>query len=464
MKNSKNLLKKIILSIRGVEHDEKFDYKKIKSTFGREYIDIDGKSQTEYRQYTGEMDGGSYVYNYTTTDGKWIPVLGGLTGESEEEWYLTILAEKIESDTTINFDRKEYNSKQLKNLYDEIANTYDPPDWKRNELPDILNDNSLSDKEIQEVNNLKTKQEAAKWKSRIRSMRRKGKLEKTQINALNKLGMIWNPTTDKWEKNYMLFRRFGLCYEIKKWVKEQRLLFKQNKIPEENLIRLKAANFIFNTNQNEKYILTRSSCWDLRENLELKIKEEKKRFGLFEEEKPFQRTDKEKESQNKINNFYSRKFSFCHSKSINDLSIDEAQKELFDLRNGKSYRSKRLKFFLDNESKKYSIKKEEIPYYITSEYDEIKDEILTNEEIYFELRDFNNNLINKPVRIQACIHMLDFAYNRSLKETKFKEIDFLISTYKKDKNMSELIKLKDYIEKYPLISELYLVKISSIIK
>ena len=73
-------------------------------------------------------------------------------------------------------------------------------------------------------------------------------------------------------------------------------------------------------------------------------------------------------------------------------------------------------------------------------------------------------MINKPVRIQACIYMLDFAYNRSLKETKFKEIDFLISTYKKDKNMSELIKLKDYIEKYPLISELYLEKISSIIK
>ena len=49
----------------------------------------------------------------------------------------------------------------------------------------------------------------------------------------------------------------------------------------------------------------------------------------------------------------------------------------------------------------------------------------------------------------------------SLKSGKlFKEINYLISTYKKEKNRTELIYLKDYIEKYPMLNEFYGEKIN----
>ena len=52
---------------------------------------------------------------------------------------------------------------------------------------------------------LKTK-EARIWKTKLRSLRRKGKLEQHKIDKLNELGMLWNPTTDPWEKMYRDFK------------------------------------------------------------------------------------------------------------------------------------------------------------------------------------------------------------------------------------------------------------------
>ena len=60
--------------------------------------------------------------------------------------------------------------------------------------------------------------------------------------------------------------------------------------------------------------------------------------------------------------------------------------------------------------------------------------------------------------------MLKYIPSRNLNSSKsFKEINYLISEYKKQKNTTELEFLLDFINKYPLLKELYLDKISKAI-
>jgi hypothetical protein len=52
---------------------------------------------------------------------------------------------------------------------------------------------------------------------------------------------------------------------------------------------------------------------------------------------------------------------------------------------------------------------------------------------------------------------------KSLKTSRFKEIDYLISMNKKEKNKTELLYLKEFINKYPLLKELYEEKLLNVI-
>ena len=120
---------------------------------------------------------------------------------------------------------------------------------------------------------LKTK-EARIWKTKLRSLRRKGKLEQHKIDKLNELGMLWNPTTDPWEKMYRDFKDDVLDthigYMLRKeysspsiiwinnyenWVNEQKSLFKKEIISKENLVRLNYVGFQFGDDDggNDKF-------------------------------------------------------------------------------------------------------------------------------------------------------------------------------------------------------------------
>jgi len=60
--------------------------------------------------------------------------------------------------------------------------------------------------------------------------------------------------------------------------------------------------------------------------------------------------------------------------------------------------------------------------------------------------------------------MLKYLPSRNLNNSRsFKEINYLISAYKKEKNVTELLNLKDFIEQYPLLIELYFEKINKIL-
>lgn len=424
-------------------------------------------------EYLGKNEYGEYVYEHTDSNGLKEKVE---SNEGPKNYRKDLVELKIQREIpylTFEFEGRNYNRDELKNLYDEVSKI-DPPNYIRNERPDILNDEHLTNDEIEEVRKLKKGQEAKKWMSRIRSQRRKGKLDQYQIDSLNKLGMIWNPNSssgskDEWENNYISFKKHGLSYEIKDWVKEQRLLYHENEIPNENLYRLQAVNFPFESTKNEKYVLTRKTCWELREKLEKKIErhqvKEEKKYEIYEKEKKLYATKKQeqraKEHNKEVNGFYSRKYSYCDPSSINKLNQDQALEDISNLNKGYSYESKRLKEFLEIETKKFKNKNKNVPHYINQFKSDIKIERLSDDEIYDELSNFNNNIIKTEIRKQACHYMLRYTSSRSLKSTKFKEVDYLISIYKKEKNITELVFLRDFFKKYPLLNELYSEKINT---
>lgn len=453
---------------------------KLKLEGEKEALNIEisyGKTNTEdflseKRFYTGKCERDSYAFEYLDSKGE---KHEGWTSESQDKYKRRRALEKIQrevSKITIKFEDKEYNSDELKDIYSQISEREN----EYNEIPEIIVSDNLLPHELEEVKKFKNEVEARKWKSRQRSLRRKGKLEQYKIDMLNKLGMIWNPkgvsgSSDEWESNYILFRKHGLCIDIKEWVEEQRAFYKENKIPNENLLRLNAVDFSFEILKNEKYKLTKRSCWELREKLDKKtqrfeIKEQKK-YEIYEKKKSFYGTKKDKveakKSNKEVNSFYSRKYSYCSPSSINKLSQEEALKELSNIDKGVSYNDKRLKEFLDNESERFKKNHKRTPHYVKQFYDDISKNKISEDEIYNQLSLFNHREFDTEVRKKACHYMLKYVPSRNLKTTKFKEIDYLISIYKKEKNKTELIYLKDLIEKYPLLKELYGEKIINVI-
>lgn len=399
------------------------------------------------------------------------------TSQSPNKHKEAIISELIEEEVfsvKIIFDGKYYNTKQLIDFYDEFSQSLDD---NVNELPDIINKKELSPDEFEEIKKFKNREEARKWKSRQRSLRRKGKLEQYKIDMLNKLGMIWHPvglssSKDEWEKKYLSFRKNGLCLEIKDWVDNQRELYENKSLSKENLLRLQAVNFPFQPTTNEKYKLTKQYYWDAREKLNKKVEKYKvKRFkelSVYEKPKRFYGTKKEheklKKSQKEVNSFYNRKYSYCSPNSIKKCKETEALKIISSINNGVSYYNSRLKEFLDKESETYKENNKRIPQNVKRFYGEVDNINLTKLEIYKELSQFNESIFNGAIRKKACQYMLDYLPLISLKTARnFKEINYLISTYKKEKNLSELILLRDYIIKYPMLNEFYGDKINLVI-
>ena len=96
---------------------------------------------------------------------------------------------------------------------------------------------------------------------KTKKTRRDGKLESYKIEALNRAGMTWNPTTDEWEHYYEMYKFRGLCLLNEDWVKEQRALYEKNELSNENLIRLEAVDFPFIADKNENFRLSSNHAY-----------------------------------------------------------------------------------------------------------------------------------------------------------------------------------------------------------
>lgn len=414
--------------------------------------------------------GKRYIYKYANNEDSRI-----ISTESPEKYNKRKTLEEIKSkfsDITIKYKGKEYNLDKLNKMYNELAEFEQD---KVNDVPNIDVNEELDETKRKELSDWKTKMAANSWKSRQRGLRKKGGLEQYKIDSLNKLGMVWNPKEDEWEKNYLNFRVNGFCDELEGWIKEQRSLFISNEISNENLLRLKAIQFPFESSTNEEFKFTKKSIRALIDKLFTKQRrlerEEEKIRGVYEGKKKKKKkkklTKKElkvKESQKEVNSFYNRKYHYCSDSFIKKLSEKEALDKLSQIQEGKSLYNGRLKEFLDNESKRFKSEGRKTPYYVRQFYSEIIDKKLSSDGVYNELSSFIAPKFNSIIRVKACQYMLKYIPSRNLNNSKsFKEINYLISEYKKQKNTTELEFLLDFINKYPLLKELYLDKISKAI-
>lgn len=180
---------------------------------------------------------------------------------------------------SVDFNGKKYTYRELKELLKNRTKDYIKQNKVKSKTYSIVNNyssqkfdkSSLTSEDLEEYLISRKKSKAKSWLSTQRSLRKKGKLKQYHVDMLNKLGMLWNPTKDDWEKSYSFYQKkmlVDILLEMKKkeysiyykldgliklneWENEQRNLFNSDKICNENLIRLNAINFPFKPTLDE---------------------------------------------------------------------------------------------------------------------------------------------------------------------------------------------------------------------
>ena len=172
---------------------------------------------------------------------------------------------------SVYYNDKNYTYEELKEILKRRGANYIKKN-KEKKNPTLLenfNENfqksNLSDEELNEFYISKKKSQFNYWKTKLRNLRKKGRLEKSKIDKLNEFGMLWNPKNDGWEIMYEKFKnkfiidiiknsfveygnhwgRLRELNDIEIWKNEQRDIFKKDKLSKENLSRLNFIKFPF---------------------------------------------------------------------------------------------------------------------------------------------------------------------------------------------------------------------------
>ena len=214
-------------------------------------IDMEKKRIYSGKKYYSGPNKWSYSYKYEGQKSFW-----ARTDVSPKEYEKLMIESDIELEASrlkIKFKDKDYDNPSLRKLYDDLCKE-----------ENHIDDENDANKSI--------RNKASSWKSRQRRLRKEGKLDFIKVSKLNSHGMTWNPLEDLWEQNFLRFRKYGLNTDNEEWVKEQRTLFKKSKLNNENLTRLKSADFPFNEQDGEIFEMTKRTIWALIEKLEKKQK------------------------------------------------------------------------------------------------------------------------------------------------------------------------------------------------
>ena len=183
---------------------------------------------------------------------------------------------------SVYYNDKNYTYEELKEILKRRGANYIKKN-KEKKNPTLLenfNENfqksNLSDEELNEFYISKKKSQFNYWKTKLRNLRKKGRLEKSKIDKLNEFGMLWNPKNDGWEIMYEKFKnkfiidiiknsfveygnhwgRLRELNDIEIWKNEQRDIFKKDKLSKENLSRLNFIKFPFEPEEEEQQELS----------------------------------------------------------------------------------------------------------------------------------------------------------------------------------------------------------------
>lgn len=177
---------------------------------------------------------------------------------------------------SINYKGQNYSYKELKKNLKKRGRLYVKKSKIKNKeiTIEILNQEfdktEMSKKEVTEFFTTLRQTKANIWKSKLRNLRRKGKLEQHKIDIMNQYGMSWNPKEDLWEVMFELYKKnilsdilerlikdYGISTEkikdlfyLEEWKKKQVELYKSNKLSKENLTRLEFVNFPFKSDND----------------------------------------------------------------------------------------------------------------------------------------------------------------------------------------------------------------------
>tara|TARA_B110000114_G_scaffold123481_1_gene129352 strand:- start:244 stop:1125 length:882 start_codon:yes stop_codon:yes gene_type:complete len=272
---------------------------------------------------------------------------------------------------------------------------------------------------------------------------------------------------------YLLYRKIGLCDEIENWVNAQRELYKSDTISNQDLYRLNAVNFPFEASVGEHFPFTYNSIYALQEKLRKKTRRielklinnppkilTEKNKEIIKKEK---QSKKRKQDHKPINSFYTKIYMINGrvESSLIKLSFQEIINLISQIESGKSIYDDAKKDYLDK-----VVKNRDLGYftksYVKDYYKELNVELDAHQK-FFQISHFNTTKFDSKVRLYVCNILLNYyelIADNKLK--KFKPLDYLISSYKKQKNISELLTLEKFINKYPLLFQLYNDKIKEI--
>ena len=382
---------------------------------------------------------------------------------------------------SVNFNGNNYSYQDLKEMLKKRGMNYVKNNKEKKNITLLENYNknfeksNLSDEELKEFYKSKKKSKFNNWKTKLRNLRKKGKLEKSKIDQLNDLGMLWNPKNHSWEIMYEKFKNkfildvikdsfeeyrnhwgvFKELNDLEVWKNEQRKLFKNGDLSKENSARLNFIKFPYDLENEEqqelslhKLILLFNYLKELNKelgsgsdnrirfcnrydldkkykNIESKIKVNEsvvilknKLYGKFIDNIQKKKSIKSKQSNPKTSNNYNKK---------ERKSIERLENKVFE----------KFKKEIDNISKIY------IPTWNDKNIHEsntTKEERL--ESIYYEkytqkydvLKKFLNNEVVYAEEVTRLIKTdLTFPYDEKIKEYASKKMIYILTNFLIDK-------------------------------
>ena len=409
--------------------------------------------------------------------------------------------------------RKEYKKGQKLIRLKKRPNV---EEFRFNYSHEKFSESNLSEKELKKLFYLKKTAKAKSWLGSLRRKKKSGKLPQAQVDILNDLGMLWNPTKDIWEKYYILFQsdtmeeilRFMKSKEwyisskklnnligLERWIMNQQFLFKSGTIPKENLKRLNYINFPFNADykNNSLTIATLveliSKIRELRIEYSsygiksfakkykisekvyvgtpIKIPEKLISSALKKEEAEYNAEQKkwEERQQRQEKNRKSNALTILKVKS-NDYFIGEIDKaadiNAFLTKRELSLSKKQI--FFDEKNQKYSSFIEKVYSQYTKLESFLFDKFLfprtrLNNVVYDSV--YLNYEFNDEIKKYAANKMIILLDDYLLKsgiinyKKRFKPITYLMDIYKKENNMEGLLMLKKLIDNHEILNILY---------
>lgn len=346
---------------------------------------------------------------------------------------------------SIIYKGKEYSIKELRDL----DSKYEEEWYKNNPLDEALDKYSiesleLSDDQLKNLEDYKLNKKATAWKSRQRKLRREGKLEQERIDKLNELGMVWNPREDEWEVNFQSFKNYGLIDPLEEWIKEQRKLYKNNKLNSENLIRLKSIKFPFESKENETFRLTNSQVTEMLECISFGIKEYQGDGSFWKRNDNSPKIKKEIENQQT----WASKRKDTRIKELKSLTDEDFIKEIDEILNREYYAERINRGFIQSKHDHYATMYYDLFKYINGNFETNKADIVK----------FHCSEDVKIYAAESALYLLDDKLLKSGKMNdakSFPPVAKLISHFSKNKMPQDLEAVNLTVQKYPILRAIY---------